>query len=442
MSIFQDYLMIDWSAANERRTGKDSIWYVLLSRDGNGLSIAAEGNPATRLAARHEIRELLVKQAQAGRRTLVGCDFPFGYPRGVAGALGTGSSDWRSTWSELESRISDAPSNANNRFEVATALNQALTNGPAPFWACPKARSGPFLTEKKAHAAPFAEFRHCESWAPSAKSVWQLFGNGSVGSQALMGIPAVSEWRYDPDLAGVSQVWPFETGLRSLGDLDAQWLILHAEVYPSLVAIDGRSDQVKDRQQVEAIGRYFADLDDAGQLADLFACPVGLTPEQKQAVETEEGWILGLQHDMRRKPTSKVQHGFANAFPLGYEFPNEGFVQCAIETFFTSNGYRLLDEGYTDLACAHSETGERWLVEAKGKSMAIGTDFNSGLGQLLKRMRDEESAHFGLAMPDIPAYRRQVDQVSARVRRALELHWLFVAEDGAVQIIKPEITYP
>lgn len=125
------------------------------------------------------------------------------------------------------------------------------------------------------------------------------------------------------------------------------------------------------------------------------------------------------------------------SFPRGTEFPNEGFVQNAIETYFTDQGFTLLEEGYTDLACVHPQTGERWVVEAKGHSKSLNVDFNTCLGQLLKRMHDDETARFGLALPNIPQYQRQIDLISRRVRNALNLHWLMVAEDGQVAVFGP-----
>ena len=80
--------------------------------------------------------------------------------------------------------------------------------------------------------------------------IWKLYGNGSVGSQALVGIPHLTALRNDPVLAPVSSVWPFETGLRRLPSRNCRdWLILHAEIYPSLVAVE-TTGEVKDRAQV------------------------------------------------------------------------------------------------------------------------------------------------------------------------------------------------
>lgn len=129
-------------------------------------------------------------------------------------------------------------------------------------------------------------------------------------------------------------------------------------------------------------------------------------------------------------------------FPLGVEFPAEGFIQQALENHFASLGYELLDEGHTDLACTNPQTGDRWIIEAKGHSSSIGLDFNTCLGQLLKRMHDDENSRFGLAVPDTPPYHRQLQQISHRVRRALRLHWLLIESDASVTIIEPDQSLP
>ena len=49
----------------------------------------------------------------------------------------------------------------------------------------------------------------------------------------------------------------------------------------------------KDTAQVVAIARYFAALDDAGDLERLFACGDALTSDERRSIEREEGWILG-----------------------------------------------------------------------------------------------------------------------------------------------------
>src|SRR5437667_2318597 len=41
---------------------------------------------------------------------------------------------------------------------------------------------------------------------------FRIFGTGSVGSQVLTGIPRLESIRFDPEFAGCSAVWPFDTG--------------------------------------------------------------------------------------------------------------------------------------------------------------------------------------------------------------------------------------
>ena len=75
--------------------------------------------------------------------------------------------------------------------------------------------------------ASLPEFREVELALHGVQSVWKLYGAGSIGSQALLGIPRVASLRDDPALAEVSAVWPFEP-------TDAA-RIAHVEIWPELV---------------------------------------------------------------------------------------------------------------------------------------------------------------------------------------------------------------
>jgi hypothetical protein len=76
-----------------------------------------------------------------------------------------------------------------------------------------------------------------------------LLGRGietSVGIQSLTGIARLRRLRNDPKLAGVSAVWPFETGWAAKAKwLPAHVLVLHAEIYPSVR--NPLPDEIKDR---------------------------------------------------------------------------------------------------------------------------------------------------------------------------------------------------
>ncbi len=124
-------------------------------------------------------------------------------------------------------------------------------------------------------------------------------------------------------------------------------------------------------------------------------------------------------------------------FKRGLDFPNEGFVQQAIEAHFAVLGFTRKRERHADYAGHHLETGEKWLIEAKGMTAAVGLDFRTGIGQILQGMSDEKSNH-GLAVPDLPQFHRQVNAVPPWVRSVLRLHWLFVRADGSVYVDSPD----
>jgi len=144
---------------------------------------------------------------------------------------------------------------------------------------------------KPAVVGAAAEWRVVESAARALgarpKCCWQLSGAGAVGGQVLTGVPAVARLR--GRLEGAAAVWPFETGLAA-SDVS----VVFAEIYPSLVPISSRPNEVKDAAQVRATAAHFAGLQAEDRLAALFAAP-GAEPGVRPAVATEEGWILGLE---------------------------------------------------------------------------------------------------------------------------------------------------
>jgi precorrin-8X/cobalt-precorrin-8 methylmutase len=297
-TLFNAYLIVDWSANKTPKTGKDSIWWCHLVWDDGTLLITDVQNPATRYEAFRQIKDILHGYWTSKQRILVGFDFAYGYPAGFAQAIAPGESPpWLAVWQYLSTQIEDSPSNANNRFEVAARINRQLSDNAAPFWGCPESQQADSLSRYKPTGEPaklYREFRLAEQ-DNRAHSVWKLCYPGSVGSQVLMGLPYLYRLRTDPELGAVTKVWPFETGLKPLqsGDL-ASTRILHAEIYPSLVQVSPKVGEIKDKLQVIALAEYLADLDYKHQLGSLFAGRRSLSDEQRSTVETEEGWILGI----------------------------------------------------------------------------------------------------------------------------------------------------
>ncbi len=275
MSPFDTVITVDWSARSApspKAPTADAIW----------IAVAEGGSIATHyLRTRAEAAAFLADQLGAalreGRRVLAGFDFPFGYPAGFAEAL-TGQAHAFAVWEWLAQAIEDGPENANNRFDVASAINQRLP-GMGPFWGRPQTLDLPDLPEKgRARVGHgFSERRLVEGAVPRAQPTWKLYTTGSVGSQALLGLPVLQRLRarFGPDLA----VWPFEAP-------DAP--IVLAEIYPSLLdsIVAAEPAAVKDEAQVRVLARALARLSDNHDLGALF----GAAPED---AGREEGWILG-----------------------------------------------------------------------------------------------------------------------------------------------------
>lgn len=292
-TLFDGYLIVDWSASSVPRQGKDSIWWCHLQWD-EGTLIANDDNPATRQLAIKQIRDILYSYASSEKRLLVGFDFAYAYPRGFASELATSANAcWQSVWQHLSRLIEDDNNNQNNRFIVAAGLNKALTGKASPFWGCPKGQRSQHLSMYKPRQDRFPEYRIVEQ-GTGAHSVWKLAYPGAVGSQVLTGLPYLYELRNDPGLQAFSRVWPFETGLRELKLCDlSEWRIIHAEVYPSLVTIAPKANEIKDQLQVYALAQYFAEFDYRGKLGPLFAGMHPINDTERDIVEQEEGWILG-----------------------------------------------------------------------------------------------------------------------------------------------------
>ncbi|MDP6344795.1 MAG: cobalamin biosynthesis protein CbiG [Alphaproteobacteria bacterium] len=294
MAIFDSYLIVDWSANATPKHGRDSIWYCLLERTGDRLRRRRLENPSTRRQAYEEIAKILVRGIGRGRRILAGFDFPNAYPAGFAAAAGFSGRPWRAVWDGLAGLIRDGADNGNNRFAVAAELNRRISGGPFPFWGCPAGRQNRHLSARKGAATviELAERRQCEAWLPRTQPCWKLYTTGSVGGQALVGIPVLRRLRDHSALAGRIRVWPFETGLQPQRRSDGGGVVL-AEVYPSILAVTVAPGQIKDAVQVATVARHLARRDTAGALSADLAGPDELSRAERRLIEREEGWILG-----------------------------------------------------------------------------------------------------------------------------------------------------
>jgi len=294
--LFSAYVIVDWSAAAKPTTGADSVWIGVMKRDVRFRLSFESFNPATRQEAETKLAAILDDLKKRNERALVGFDFPLGFPRGFSQALALkGDHPWRAVWDQLNKMVKDKADNTNNRFGVGSELNRRLTGGPFPFWGCPPKDTLTTLQPKKTREHgpdDLPEFRHADVAAKGAHSIWKLYYNGSVGGQAIMGIPAARRLK---DARGdAARVWPFETGFKALTEADLEGVLtVIAEVYPSLVKAVPAPGEVKDAAQVRALAEHFAKLDEAGKLAALFGPSKDAPADLVVDAQTEEGWILG-----------------------------------------------------------------------------------------------------------------------------------------------------
>ena len=271
MSRFDTIAVVDWSGGNDTgpKPRKDAIW-LAVARHG------AVDDPIylrNRRLAEAMLGDVIEEEASAGRRLLIGFDFPFGYPAGFATAV-TGQADPLALWDWLERRVSDTPK-ANNRFDLAAEINASM-DGNGPFWGNALGRDIASLGRTKVDysAAPFAERRRVETQAKGSFTCWQLAGAGAVGSQSLMGLPVLSRLRQR--FADWLAVWPFEATDRP---------VVLAEIWPSTIAGAVRQAQrdggIRDAHQVRLMALALSRLS-----PDLMREMMAVMPD-------DEGWILG-----------------------------------------------------------------------------------------------------------------------------------------------------
>lgn len=358
MPLFDTYVMVDWSAKSAGKTKwpkpkRDAIWWAIQ----RGRTDVGWKNPEnapdlsdrieqcalferTRDEAIVHIADFVVKEVGAKRRVLVGFDFAFGYPTGFATVVTDTKNknpSARDVWRMLHDRIFENNGTERDRFEVAGELNKIVINSitgedDGPFWGSPRGKSatpgenpygeGRTTKDKERKAWPRDKFgfevkRRTDEFAPRAKTAWQLLGQGSVGSQVLLGVPYLHRLQAQLSEGQIgSVVWPLD-----VFDLPPRRPeVVIAEIYPSLITT-AAGKQMSDRHQVMENAMAFELLDARGDLRALFdlrsfpdeirrriCLPAGSDEnwgkmsegqrtDHMSRVVREEGWILGAGRD-------------------------------------------------------------------------------------------------------------------------------------------------
>ncbi len=311
MPLFDAYIFVDWGAANRLGPPKptsDNVWIGTYHSSGK----YCEEYCRTRGDCIKCIFDLLKDGIRKKGLILIGFDFPYAYPKGLAYTLGYERSQesWWKVWEDISRRIKDELNNNNNRFQVANDLNAKIGGSlPGPFWGRPNnynfnkleylSINGPGFPCQTRNATYLAKFRITESRLRIIHESWGLFGQGRAGSQALVGIPRLYYLRTHNELSGYSKVWPFETGFTQVPVPNQGPFILYAEIWPGVVRqetdklLSSEPQLIRDRAQVRAMCSWAAQLDENNDLGRLFGRPTALSDKQMQDCIEEEGWILG-----------------------------------------------------------------------------------------------------------------------------------------------------
>jgi len=115
-------------------------------------------------------------------------------------------------------------------------------------------------------------------------------------------------------------------------------------------------------------------------------------------------------------------------------YPNEAFIQSAIEKYFLAEGYKIEKDDQIDLVA--EKLNDKWVIEAKGVTSQITVDFNTCIGQLVKSMVSP-LIKYAIALPNEIKYKYQSQRLPDYFRVKNDVHIIVVDERAQIQIIYP-----
>lgn len=253
---FDLYIGIDYSGA-EKPTSRLKGLQVYAAMDGMPKRVPAPAAPEGRHWnwCRMEIAEWLVEHARSDTRFIAGLDHGFSFPQSYFKRYGLTSwdeflSDFVEHWPTHQPGVS---------VESLREANRDHTGEPD-------------------------EFRLCERWTSSAKSVFRFDVQGQVAKSTHAGMPWL--WHTRNEVGDRVHFWPFDGW-----EIPAGRSVI-AEVYPSVFRNRyRRDDRTSDEQDAYSTARWLKETCENGFLARYLSPP--LTDQERRVAELE-GWILGV----------------------------------------------------------------------------------------------------------------------------------------------------
>jgi hypothetical protein len=213
---------------------------------------------------RKEIADHLIGLAHEGVRYVAGIDHGLSFPVSYLERYGL------KTWPEFLADFAFHWPTDSDHVYVDFVRDGALAR-----------RGGP---RPDARVGRSDEFRLCERWTSSAKSVFQFDVQGQVAKSTHAGIPWIRRIR---EAAGDHvHIWPFD------GWTPAEGKAVIAEVYPSLFRRRYPTEKRDaDEHDAYAVARWLSESSARGVLARYFDPPLTV---HERALAAREGWILGI----------------------------------------------------------------------------------------------------------------------------------------------------
>lgn len=276
MSGLDLFIGIDYSGA-ETPTSRRKELQVYAAKPGSApeavktpaiaaFHATASNNPQSvpRYWTRSEIALWLISLAKQGVPYVAGIDHGFSFPASYFRRYGLKS------WPQfLDDFVQHWPTDQDHVYVDFVRDGALARHGGPP----PDARVG------RAN-----EFRLCERWTSSAKSVFQFDVQGSVAKSTHAGIPWLKRIR--DEVGDRVHFWPFDGWQPPSGKA------VIAEVYPSIFRSRFEKEgRMPDEHDAYATARWLSESAARGALDRYFSPP--LTIEERQVAEME-GWILGI----------------------------------------------------------------------------------------------------------------------------------------------------
>lgn len=277
MSQFDLFIGIDYSGA-ETPTSRRKELQVYAAKPGGkseqvktpaiAAFLASGSNnpqPTPRYWTRAEIALWLIGLAKEGVPYIAGIDHGFSFPESYFKRYGL------KTWPQfLDDFTQHWPTDRDHVYVDFVRDGNLARRGEAP---PPGSRVG-----------SNREFRLCERWTSSAKSVFQFDVQGSVAKSTHAGIPWLKSIR--DNVGDRVHIWPFDVWQPPAGKS------VIVEVYPSIFRNRyPKEKRTADEHDAYAVARWLSETGARSTLDRYFDPP--LTIEERRRAELE-GWILGI----------------------------------------------------------------------------------------------------------------------------------------------------